>query len=317
LARVAVIRGGRSLEREFSLGSGRNVAAALRAAGHEPVELDVQPGLAAALEGMEAAFVALHGRDGEDGTIQSVLEALGLPYTGSDPLACQLCFDKPLATGIMSRHGLATPGGYVLHAEAVRHMGAGLAMSSAAERLGYPLVVKPAMQGSGIGVGVVHTPSELSAAAMTAFNSGERILLERHVAGAELAVTVIDLAGDGDGRPVALPAVQVSAGGVFDFHSRVTPGAARYKCPPDLPPESVEQAGRVAVEAFRALGARDFARVDLIVSPQEGPVILEVNPCPGLGEASLLPLAVEASGSSMRGFVDSVVSAAINRGGWR
>ncbi|HVE92651.1 MAG TPA: D-alanine--D-alanine ligase [Actinomycetota bacterium] len=311
MARVGVVRGGRSLERQFSLDSGHNVATALRSAGHESLELDVDENLTQSLRGMDCAFVALHGRDGEDGTIQSVLDAFAIPYTGSDRLACHLCFDKPVASGVLRRAGIATPDSFVVHAEAVRHMGAGAAMGEAAGRLGYPIVVKPATQGSGLGVGVVREPEELPAAAMTAFNNGDRILLERFIQGVELAVTVLQEPGR---RPRALPPVQISTEGVFDFRARVTPGAATYTCPADIREELLEAACGVAVSAFEELGARDFARVDLIVSEERGAVVLEVNPCPGLTETSLLPLAVRASGGSFEDFASSVVDAAIVRG---
>ncbi len=308
MAAVAVVRGGRSLEREISLRSGHHVAAALRSLGHDVEELDVDERLGHALERCDAAFVALHGRDGEDGTIQAILHALGVPYTGSGPLACHLCFDKAFAKGLLRRAGIPTPDSFVISAEAVRRMGAGVAVRVAADRIGYPIVVKPAAQGSALGLVVVDEAEELSSAVMTAFNHGDRVLLERFVDGCELAVSVL-------GQPLeALPPVEIrTTHRVFDFQARVSPGAADYLCPADLPPDQIRAAEEVAVKACEPFGIRDFARVDLIVTP-DGPQILEINPCPGLTESSLLPLSVVESGRTFDDFVGTVIEAAFARG---
>lgn len=305
MASVVVVRGGRSLEREISLRSGHHVAAALRHEGHEVNEVDVDEQLTGHLAGCDAAFIALHGRDGEDGTIQSILDALGVPYTGSEALACQLCFDKPAAKELLRKAGVATPDSYHLSAEAVRRMGAGAALREAASRIGYPIVVKPAAQGSALGLAVVEAPEELSAAVMASFNYGERVLLERHIAGAELAIGLF-------GRDLdPLPAVEIrTATGVFDFEARVTPGGADYICPSDAP--GLREAATAARRAAEVLGVRDFARVDLIVA-DEGPVVLEVNPCPGLTETSLITLAAAEAGIAFDAFARSVVEMALAR----
>lgn len=310
MARIAVIRGGRSLEREFSLRSGFHVATAMQHLGHDVVELDVDERLARSLADVDAAFIALHGRDGEDGTIQAICEAQGIAYTGSDPFTCQLCFDKTLAKGILYRRGIATPDGFDLSAEAVRGMGAGPAVRTGAERIGYPLVVKPAAQGSALGLGVVTDPNDLSAAVMTAFNYSDRVLIERYIQGVELAVTVT-------GNPlVALPAVRIKAPGgsmpVFDLDARMAPLSTDFICPADVDDAMREAALDTALRAGAALGVRDIARVDMIVG-EDGPVVLEVNPCPGMTESSLLPLAVNASGSSFNDFVAAVTNAALAR----
>lgn len=308
MARVAVVRGGRSLEREISMRSGHHVAAALDKLGHEALEADVDERLTSELADVDVVFGALHGRDGEDGTIPAICEALGVPYTGSDPHSCQLCFDKPLAKGVFAREGIPTPAGYVVSAEAVRRMGAGAALRAGAERLGFPIVVKPAAQGSALGLVVVSSADDLSSGVMTAFNYGDRVLLERFVAGTELAVSVLGP----DLEP--LPPVEIrTQGEVFDFQTRVTPGGADFVCPADLATETIEAARGVAAQAARALGVRDFGRVDLIVTP-DGPSVLEVNPCPGLTETSLLTLAVDEAGVTFPGFVERLVDAALARG---
>lgn len=307
MAQVAVVRGGRSLEREFSLLSGHHVATALRHVGHEVTEVDVDEQLTRALEAQDAVFIALHGRDGEDGTLQLICEALGLPYTGSPPRTCHLCFDKGFAKGVLDDAGIPTSPGFLLSAEAVRRMGAGVALRRAAERTGYPLVVKPAAQGSALGLGVVEGAEDLSAAVMEAFNYGDRVLLESFVPGAELSVAVYgpDLR--------ALPAVEIrTASGVYDFHARVSPGAFEYLCPASLGAHELERAGHVAREASRVLGLRDFGRVDIRVG-SEGPVVLDVKTCPGLTETSIVPLAASEAKMRFEDFVEGILGAALAR----
>lgn len=307
MARIAVVRGGRSLEREISLLSGHHVSTALRHVGHDVDELDVDADLSRALTSVDVVFIALHGRDGEDGTIQLTCEALGVAYTGSGPLTCRLCFDKGLAKGTSRRAGLPTPPGYVLSAEAVRHMGAGTAIRVAADRLGFPIAVKPAAQGSALGLSVVNDADDLGAGVMAALDHGERVLLERFVPGAEVAIPV---AGPGLDP---LPPVEIrTRGGIFDFETRVSPGGFELVCPPDVDGASLGRARALASEACSTLGVRDFGRVDFRLG-DDGPVILDVKTCPGLTETSILPLAVSQSGSSFQDFVSGVVEGASAR----
>jgi D-alanine-D-alanine ligase len=307
VARVAVVRGGRTLEREFSLRSGHHVAAALRHVGHDVHEVDVDQDLARAIQASDVVFIALHGRDGEDGTVQLTCEALGVPYTGSAPLTCRLCFDKGLAKGLMLRSGLPTPPGYVLSDEAVRHMGAGTALRMAADRLGYPLAVKPTAAGSALGLSVVDDADDLSSAAMGALNHGDRLLLERFVVGPEISIPVKGLDLD------ALPAVEIrTKEGVYDFETRVSPGMYSYICPATSAADQIPVAQQIASEACRVLGVRDFARVDMRIG-DDGPTILDVKTCPGLTETSTVPLAVAQSGSSFEDFAGGLIEAALTR----
>lgn len=299
-----MVRGGRSLEREFSLESGHHVATALRHLGHDFEELDVDEQLTARMEAADVVFIALHGRDGEDGTIQLIAEALGVPYTGSPPLACHLCFDKGFAKGRLLDAQVSTPPGYLLSAEAVRRMGAGAALRRAADRLGYPIVVKPAAQGSALGFVRVDQPEDLSSAVMTAFNYGDRVMLERFVEGTELCVTVYGPTLD------PLPPVEIrTQTGVFDFHTRVSPGAYDFVCPPQLDAEVLARVADIARTTGGVLGLRDFGRVDIRVGP-DGPVVLDVKTCPGLTESSLVPLATSEAGMSFEDFVGGIVEAA-------
>jgi D-alanine-D-alanine ligase len=286
------------------LRSGHHVTSALRHLGHDVAEVDVDDALSAALEDVDVAFIALHGRDGEDGTIQLACEAIGVAYTGSPPLTCRLCFDKGLAKGILEEAGLPTPDAFVLTSEAIRHMGAGAALRRAANRLGFPLVVKPSAQGSALGLTIVDDASDLSAAAMAAFDYGERMLVERFVPGAEVAIAI---AGP-DLTP--LPAVEIrTRSGAFDFETRVSPGAFELVAPTDA---ADDQAFDLAVRAAKTLGVRDFARVDLRIG-DEGPTVLDVKTCPGLTESSIVPLAVASSGSRFEDFVAGITDAALMR----
>jgi D-alanine-D-alanine ligase len=299
-----VIRGGRSLEREISLRSGHHVASCLRHIGHDVTEVDVDDRLSSALEDVDVAFVALHGRDGEDGTIQLACEAIGVAYTGSPPLTCRFCFDKGLAKGILEEAGLPTPDAFVLTSEAIRHMGAGAALRRAANRLGFPLVVKPSAQGSALGLTIVEDPRDLTSAAMAAFDYGERMLVERFVPGAEVAITL----GGADLTP--LPAVEIrTRSGAFDFETRVSPGAFELVSPTDV---ADDRAAQLAVRAAQTLGVRDFARVDLRIG-DDGPTVLDVKTCPGLTESSIVPMAVASSGARFEDFVAGITDAALAR----
>jgi D-alanine-D-alanine ligase len=296
MARIVVVRGGRSLERDISLRSGHHVASALRHLGHEVSEIDVDAGLVTAIEPADLVFIALHGRDGEDGAIQLACEALGVAYTGSGPLTCRFAFDKGLAKGMLNAAGIPTPPAYVMSREAVQHMGAGAAVRRAADRLGYPLVVKPAAQGSALGLSVVEDPSGLSAAALGAFDHGDRILLERFIDGIDVSVAMFgpDLR--------VLPPVEISSRAkVFDFETRLSPGAFEYICPPSINEPRFE---KIATEVAGLVGARDFVRVDLRVDA-DGPSVLDVKTC--------LPFAAAQAGLRFDEVISEIVTAALAR----
>jgi D-alanine-D-alanine ligase len=229
---------------------------------------------------------------------------MGIAYTGSGPLACRFAFDKGLAKGLLHQAGLPTPPGYVVSREAVRHMGAGVALRRAAERLGFPLVVKPTAQGSALGLQLVEDAADLSAAALGAFDHGERILLERFVDGVDLSVAVVG------GDLAALPPVEIrSRARVFDFETRLSPGAFEFVCPATVGGADAE---RVAIETARLMKIRDFGRVDLRVDA-DGPTILDIKTCPGLTESSILPFAAQHKQLRFEDFVGTVVDLALAR----
>jgi D-alanine-D-alanine ligase len=306
--RVAVLKGGRSLEREVSLRSGARVEDALGALGHEVVSLDVGGDLVPRLREArpEVAFVALHGPDGEDGTVQELLEILGIPYTGPGVAACGRCADKVVAKHDLRAAGLPTPDWVAFNATAFRELGAGDALEEIEDHLGFPLVVKPAGQGSALGVRFASARDDVPEALVAAFSYDDRVLLERHVEGRELAVSVID--GE------ALPAVEVIAREEdrYDYEARYEIGRTDFVCPADLRADAKSVAS-VAERTYEALGCAGAVRVDLMLGA-DGPQVLEVNAIPGLTDTSLLPMAAEAAGMSFEQLVERVITLALERG---
>ena len=310
MSRVAVLKGGRSLERQVSLRSGARVQEALARLGHEVVPVDAGPDLVDELsaERPEIAFVALHGRDGEDGTVQELLEVLGIPYTGSGVSACIRAADKVLAKHAMRDAGIPTPDFYAFNDSAFEALGAAQALPAIEERLEFPIVVKPARQGSALGIKFARTPADVPAALVSAFSYDRKVLLERYVHGRELAISLLD---DG-GAPVALPIVEAlpEQESFYDFESRYEIGRTRFVCPAQLDPEVAARASEIALQTYALLGCAGFGRVDLMLSQDTGELfVLELNPIPGLTETSLLPQAAEAAGISFDGLVERVLAA--------
>lgn len=310
MSRVAVLKGGRSLERQVSLRSGARVQEALVRLGHEPLAIDVGPELVSELSSAQPdiAFVALHGRDGEDGTVQELLEVLGIPFTGSGVSACIRAADKVLAKHAMRDAGIPTPDFYAFNETAFQGLGAAQALPAIEERLAFPIVVKPARQGSALGIKFARAASDVPAALVAAFSYDRKVLLERYVAGRELAVSILD---DGSG-PTALPIVEAvpEEESFYDFESRYEIGRTRFVCPAELDPGVDERAGQIALQTYKLLGCAGFARVDLMLSHNGGELyVLELNPIPGLTETSLLPQAVEAAGISFDEFISRVLAA--------
>jgi D-alanine-D-alanine ligase len=308
---VAVLSGGISLEREVSLRSGTRVADALTDRGHHVTRVDVDGDLVRTLEqgGFDVAFLTLHGTAGEDGTVQSLLELIGLPYTGPDVLASTLAWNKPIAQGLYRRAGIHVPAHVTLTQQAFREMGAAAVIDRVAAALGAPLVVKPATGGSSLGLSIVEDASRLAQAIVGAFSYADAVLIERFVAGIEVAVTVLD--GE------ALPAVEiVPKEGAYDFAARYTAGATEFHAPARLDDEAGRASARVAVDAFEAIGSRDISRADLIVDADGIPWLLELDTCPGLTDTSLVPLAAGAAGIGFPELCERILGLALEgRGG--
>lgn len=291
MASIAVLTGGSSLEREVSLRSGSRVADALRDRGHTVATLDTDAELVRTLGAgsFDLAFLTLHGAAGEDGTIQSVLELLGLPYTGPDVLASSLAWNKPIAQGLFRRAGLAVPQFVTLTQQAFREMGASAALDRLADDLSFPLVVKPATGGSSLGLSFVENAGSLPRALVGAFSYADAVLIERAITGTEVAVSIID--GE------ALPAVEIRPKeGAYDYSARYTAGSVEFHVPARLDEDVAEAVRATSVAAYEAVGARHVSRCDLIVAAAGTPFILELDTCPGMTETSLLPLAAQAAG---------------------
>lgn len=333
-----VAMGGRSLEREISLRSGHRVERALRSLGYEVQALDVEGDF---VERVLAAqprfvFVAMHGRGGEDGTLQDLLQTLDVPYTGSDPLASALCMDKVLFKRMLRLHGIPTPAFHSFNETAFRELGGARTFPKLLEELGLPVVVKPVAQGSAIGIKFVTSTDQLPSAILGAFGYGDRVLVEERVVGRELAVTILGpsqpqappdssraeappalsrspaspaRSGDGDSAsPRALPIVELfTPESFYSYEAHYTIGQLRMEVPADLSPEVRERVERAALDSYSLMGCRDFARVDLILDENEVPQVLEINTIPGLTETGITTAAAEAVGMTFAELVAAIV----------
>jgi D-alanine-D-alanine ligase len=310
--RVAVLKGGRSLERQVSLRSAARVQDALERLGHEVIAVDVASDLVARLTeaGPEVAFIALHGRDGEDGTIQELLEVMGIPYTGSGVSACIRAADKVLAKHAMRDRGVPTPDFFSFSETAFQALGAAQALPAIEDRLRFPIVVKPAAQGSALGIKFARTPADVPQALVAAFSYDRKVLLERYVRGRDLAVSIIDEA-DGE-TPHALPIVEAvpEQDDFYDFESRYEIGRTRFVCPAELPEEISARAHALAVAVYELLGCQGFGRVDLMLDAESDELyVLEADTVPGLTETSLLPQAADAEGIGFDRLIERILGA--------
>jgi D-alanine-D-alanine ligase len=307
MTRVAVLKGGRSLERQVSLKSGARVQDALHRLGHDVVAIDVGHDLVRRLRDAEpeVAFVALHGRDGEDGTVQELLEALAIPYTGSGVSACIRCADKVIAKHHMLDAGIPTPDFFAFNETAFKELGAADALAAIEQRLGFPLVVKPAGQGSALGIKFAAAPAEVPGALVAAFSYGDKVLLERHVRGRDLAVSVLD----GETLPVveAVPTEEE----FYDFEARYEIGRTQFVCPAELPDGVTARAQELALQVWEVLGCRGFARIDLMLPADSDELtVLEANAIPGMTDTSLLPMAADATGIGFDALIQRIVDLA-------
>jgi D-alanine-D-alanine ligase len=310
MARVADLRGGTSMERDVSFVTGRRVQHALERLGHEVHPLDIEETTTGTLMelGPEAAFICLHGPGGEDGTVQALLETLGIPYTGSGPLSSIRCMDKDYAKRAARAAGIPSPTFRTFFRRAMNEMGAAAALDTAANTLGYPLAVKPAHEGSGFGLSRVEESDELLDAVYEAFGYDAKILLERWVDGTEVAVPILEPAGE---EPRALGLVEIRPReGAYNFEAKYTPGATDFAIPAEIPPEAAASLEETALATYRALGCSGYARVDTILA-DDNPWVIDVKTIPGFTETSTFPLAAEAAGISFESLVETILEAAL------
>jgi D-alanine-D-alanine ligase len=287
---------------------------ALRAAGVEAELRDADVALLPALaaDPPDAVVIALHGATGEDGSLRGVLDLCGVPYVGCDARSARLAWDKPSAKAVLREAGIPTPDWIALPHDRFSELGAVAVLDRIADRLGLPLMVKPAQGGSGLGAAVVREASALPAAMVGCFAYDPTALVERYIPGSDVAVSIVD-SGAG---PVPLPAVEiVPRNGVYDYAARYTAGLTTWHVPARLDPAVASSVADVAVAAHAALGLRDLSRVDLIVDENGEPHVLGVNVSPGMTETSLLPMAVHAAGLDFGELLAMLVGQAVARAG--
>lgn len=286
---VAVLMGGRSAERPVSLKSGAAVLAALLERGVDAQALDPGPDVLEVLGagGFQRAFVILHGRGGEDGVIQGALETLGVPYTGSGVLGSALGMDKYRCKLLWRGAGLPTPEFAVLRREADL---------AAAAALGFPLMIKPAHEGSSIGMAKVDDPRQLAEAWRSASQFDALVLAERWIQGAEYTAAVLD------GEPLPLIRLETPHS-FYDYEAKYTAETTRYHCPCGLPEETEVCLQTLALDAFDLIGGAGWGRVDLMLDGSGQPWLLEVNTAPGMTDHSLVPMAARARGLSFADLV--------------
>jgi len=306
--RIGVLCGGRSEEREVSLRSGEAVYRALLAAGyHDVLKIDVGFDLVEQLKEnkIELAFLALHGKYGEDGTIQGLLEMLEIPYTGSGVLASALAINKIAAKKIFALEGIPTPAFTVVTRREVLNQGLEQAAARAIKEVGVPAVVKANTQGSTIGISFVHEQEKMSAAIESALEYDHDVLIEEFIFGMEVTASVL-----GNHDPVTLPLIEItSVTGVYDYQAKYTPGMSDHIIPPRLPEEIQSKIKELAVRAYLALGCRGFGRVDFMVKNDEI-FALEVNTLPGMTATSLFPDAAKHAGIDFPELADRLVKLA-------
>ena len=309
-----VLAGGLSHERDVSERSGSRVAEALRDRGYDVVVRDADSHLLSFLQEHQPDVVIpmLHGAAGEDGTLRDVLEALKLPYVGSTPDACRMAFDKPVAKSIVESAGISVPQGVALPHSTFRELGADAVMAAVIDRVGLPLIVKPARGGSSLGVSVVREAQQLPSALVSAFAYGEVAVIEQFIDGIEIAVSVVESVG----VVSALPAVEIKPdGGLYDYAARYTAGVTEFFCPARLSEATTERVRQTAITTHLALDLRDFSRSDLIVDRDGGIWFLEVNVAPGMTETSLFPQSLAAAATDLGEMFETLIHQALNRNG--
>lgn len=302
---VAVLMGGKSAEREISLQTGAGVLRALQSLGYPAKQFDYEDGLVDELQHANpgAVFNALHGGAGEDGTVQALLDWMGIGYQGSGVRACAIAMDKWQTKALLVAEGLPCPRGIRLRA-------ADAASFPVAAKFGFPCVVKPSAEGSAVGVGLVRAPSDWVAAVAQASIGAADILIEEYIEGREFTVAILD--------DEALPLVEITPHDAFyTYRAKYTVGGSTHTVPAALEPELAQSMQRDARALHRALGARDYSRVDIMLGKSGTYVILECNTLPGLTPLSLFPDAARAAGISYETLIERLLVCALSRSSGR
>jgi D-alanine-D-alanine ligase len=307
--RIGVLMGGQSSEREVSLRTGAAVHRALCRRGYDAVTIDVGPALSRELQEhkIALAFLALHGPGGEDGSIQGFLETLGIPYTGSGVQASAIGMHKVTTKTLLAAHGIPVPAGLVIK----RGQKSSRTQALRSAKLRWPVVVKPASEGSTIGVTIVKKPAQWDEALALAHRYDHDAMVEAYIPGHEVTVSLL---GRKNEMPLVLPAVEiVAANGFYDFAAKYEKGKTRYLCPAPLPSALTKQIRHLALRTYDVLGCGGAARVDFRITPRGRPYVLEINTAPGMTETSLLPMAAAQVGIDYEELTERILESAIAR----
>lgn len=305
---VAVVLGGPSSEAEISRVTGGAIANALREKGYNAQEVELDPPhLIGKLREMHAkvVFNAVHGQYGEDGRLQSILEAAGIPYTGSGVLASAVAMDKAATKRFLQSAGISTADCMILHKREAADVAA--VKEKVLARFGVPVVIKAATQGSSIGVSIVKSADDMTAALEDAFTYSENVLAEAFVKGKELTVAIMEQ----EGEPRPLPVIWIAPhSGAYDFHSKYTKGATDYHCPAPLDDKTTAYVQQLAADTYRVLGLSGVARVDVMLAENGTAYVLEANTIPGMTATSLVPKAAAAVGITFPDLCEKILLSA-------
>jgi D-alanine-D-alanine ligase len=301
--KIGVLMGGTSSEREVSLRSGRAMEAALRRRGYRVTALDVNPSVAVSLkrDEIELAVIALHGRGGEDGAIQGLLEVMGIPYTGSGISASAIGMNKVLTKRLLEYHTLPTPRYAVLRRSGQDRLSLPLGFD-------LPVVLKPACEGSTIGVSIVREAGDFPSALERAFSYGPLVLVEDYIDGQEATVGILD--------EEPLPVIEiVPKEDFYNYEAKYTPGKTEYILPARIPEGTYREVQQLAVKVHQAIGCEGYSRVDMRLDRKFKPFILEINTLPGMTETSLLPKAAQDAGIGYDDLVERILASALKKSG--
>lgn len=307
--KIAVLMGGRSLERDVSLKSGQRVAEALKEKGYEVKKLDVDENLIPTLDKdrPDLVYIALHGKYGEDGTIQEMLEILNIPYTGPGVYSSIVGFNKVLSKEIFKIEGILSPPFYALSESSFKEMGASELLPDIAEKIGLPLIVKPSAQGSALGIKIAHTSEELPRAIIGALSYDKKVLIEKFIKGKEISISIL---GD-----EVLPVVEIiPTKEYFDFESMYTMGKTDYFIPARIDKDLENKVIGIAKKVHKALKCENLSRTDMII--EEGtnqPYVLELNTSPGMTDTSLLPMCADVAGIGFPDLVEKIVKLSLSK----
>jgi D-alanine-D-alanine ligase len=309
MPRIAVLMGGTSGEREVSLRSGGAIAKALRDLGYEVLEIDVGQEVVeqvAELSGRaDTAFIALHGRLGEDGTVQGLLELMAIPYTGSGVMASAMAMDKIMSKQLFRANAIPVADDVVVTVADIESLGLEGVAEGVSLDLGFPCIVKPNCEGSTLGANRARNVEELEEALEDALSYDEQLIVERYIEGRELTVGLIGA------EPVVLPVLEVVASkGIYDYECKYTKGMTEYIVPALIPEELSQELKRLSLKAHKVLGCEGFSRVDFMLDSDGRAYCLEVNTIPGMTELSLIPKAAKAAGIPFAQVVEMILETA-------